>query len=686
MSISRGKRVLQQRTYLLPERRLVVERVNAETMWNDRVWRFPRKRKDVLIDWGTGVSEDQWMSEDWQRLVNLGRRLVLAEIDGAVDAPLDLLTIAANRAPLLHFLRWMLIQDYFDMSEITTQSCGYYRDDLKDEKVDDEDPEESISQSRLSGYLDVPLRFFRHRLVFKNFSEMVPSEHPYAGQSARTVAEEIIVRATKHIPRVPVEVQNAVLPEARKWIWEYSTDILSLQALFVAGREAGSHLVGRSHSYHTDKAILPFRFDLAGSLEQPWRPPLEPKSTVTRHHDGKKKTKSVGPTAQFKYLQTDLRDAAVITLQGLGGMRIGDLAEFQAEPRQPDGLPYCLVRKRSPTGLFELYFARGRAVKGGDEDDEPEEEWLLGSHPVGTNSVPDAVKAVLVLDELFKPWRELAESGSLIVSLGRGMGPPRAVREQPEVMLDTLRKGQISFVASYVALPKEYEHWALSTHQWRKSYAEDIVTLNDGLVPAVQEQFKQLSRTVLETAYVGSAPYFNRLIADQRGHSTGDAMFAIIHGGSIAVGETEKDVRAITENLGQLLEKYPTETKKKSALRRMCDEEGITLWGQLYGDCMFRAVTARCHERQHGEFDPDAKRPLAIHVCAELCAGCANLVISQRHRSYWKNRQEEFLHALKTAEAEGNTAFAMLCRNHVRVASKILERLDAARARMGSTE
>lgn len=686
MSISRGKRVLQQRAYLLPERRLFMERVNDDTMWNDRVWRFSRKRKDVLVDWGTGMSEDQWMSEDWQRLVNLGRRLVLAEIDGAVDAALDLSTIGSTRAPLLHFLRWMLVQDYYDLSEVTTEACGYYCDDLKAEKIDDEDPDESISHHTLARYLDVPLRFFRHRLAFKNFPEMVPMEPPYGGQSAQTVAEGVIVKSTKHIPRVPVEVQNVVLPAAQKWIWEYSDDILSLQASFVDARDAGSHYVGNSYMYHTNRALLSFRFTSFGSTGRPWRRPLEPKATITRHIDGKKVTKSFWPGSQFRLLQNDLRDAAVIALQGLGGMRISDVGAFQAEPRQPDGLPYCLVRKRSPTGLFELYFARGRVAKGGSEDDEPDEEWLLGSHPVGSNALPDAVKAVLVLDELFKPWRKLAGSDSLIVSLGRGMGPPRAAREQPEVILDTLRRGQISFVANNVILPKEYSQWLLSTHQWRKSYAEDIVTINDGLVPAVQEQFKQLSRTVLETAYVGSAPYFNRLIADQRGHATGDAMFAIIQGGSIAVGETEKDVRALTENLGQLVKNFPTEKKKKGALRRMCEEDGITLWGQLYGDCMFRGATARCHEREHGEFDPNAKRPLVVHVCAELCSGCANLVISQRHRSYWKNRRDEFLHALETAEAEDNTAFAMLCRGHIRVASTILERLDAARDRMGRAE
>ncbi len=679
MSISRGKRPLPQSAYLLPERRLVVTRINPDTMWGDRNWRFRGARKDVWIDWATDLTEDQWESIEWQRLINLGRRLVLAELEGVVAPPEDLKTIENKRGPLLYFLRWMLRNDYYDLSEISVQACNYYRDDLRADKIDDVDPDESISQSRLAIYLDVPIRFFRHAVVFKAFPEMFPEAHPYAGEPAQSLAGSLVASVTKHIPRVPVEVQNAVLPMARKWIWEHSPDILLLQKKFVAARAAGSHHVGNSYMYYTDKALLAFRFDLDGTLHVPWRAPLQAKVTVKRDVQGKEKVKSAGPSSQFKFLQTDLRDACVSTALGLAGMRISDLAALQVEPRGADGLPYCLVRKRSVTGLYELYFARGKAVKGGKDDDEPDEEWLVGSHPVGSNALPDAAKAILVLDELFAPWRELAQSNSLIVSLGKGRGPPRAVREQPEVMLESLRTGQISFVANHVTLPPDYADWVLSTHQWRKAYAEDIITINPDLVPAVQEQFKQISQAVLEAAYVGNTPYFNRLLAEQREHSTGDAMYAIVKGGSIAVGATEADIRLLSENLGQLLGDYPTEKKQKGALRRLCAEEGVSLWGQAYGDCLFRAAASRCHQREHGEFDPYARRPLTAHVCSELCVTCSNLIISQRHRSYWTNKHDENLRALGTAEAEGDTAFALLCRDRVRIARTILDRLDAAR-------
>lgn len=678
MSIQRGKKRFRQPRFLIAGSRLFLEPINRHTMWHDRVWRFSKKRKDVLIDWGASLPEPDWKSEAWQRLIELGKRLVLAEMDGAVDAPLDPSTIATTRAPLLYFLRWMFDNDYFDISEITEEACGYYRDDLVRDKVDSANPDEGISSSTLARYLDVPLRFYRHRLAFENYTRMIPPEQPYGGRSSQAVAEDIIVRITKHIPRVPVEVQNAVLPVAQKWIWEYSDDILSLQADFIAARRATIHYAGNSYTHLTNSALLSFSFKSVDATGKPWRPALEPVAKMTRHVNGHETSRSLWPVQQFRLLLNDLRDAAVITLQGLAGMRISDIGEFQANPRQSDGKPYCLVQRPSATGLFELFFARGRVAKGGNEDEEPEAEWLLGSRPIGSNELPDAVKAILVLDELYKPWRKLSKSKSLIVSLGRNIGPPRKIVEQPEVKLETLRVGQISFVANHVVLPEHYSDWLLSTHQWRVAFAQDIITINEGLLPAVQEQFKHLSRAVLETAYVGTAPHFNRMIEEQRAYSTGEAMFAILQGGSIAAGETEKDVRALTENLGRFLKDFPTPERKKSALRRLCDEEGITLWGQLYGDCLFRAGIAKCHHRQRGDFDPNAKKPLVAHVCAELCSGCANLIISSKHRGFWMNRLMEFQRALKTAENEDHTAFALLCRSHVRVATKILERLDAA--------
>jgi hypothetical protein len=333
--------------------------------------------------------------------------------------------------------------------------------------------------------------------------------------------------------------------------------------------------------------------------------------------------------------------------------------------------------------LFDLFYVRGLAVKGNgdverDDRDAKDEEWLIGSNPVGSNSLPDAVKAVLVLDELFKPWRDQAEATSLVVSLGRGMGPPRNKLGQPEVMMDTFRQGQIAFIANHVELPAEFSDWLISSHQWRKSYAEDIVTINPDLLPSLQQQFKQLNRAVLEASYVGNAPYFNRMIADQRSISTADAMYAIMQGGTIAIGENEEQVRKISENLGKLVEEAPSENKKKNILLRMIEEEGISLWGQAYGDCMFRGSTSRCHFIEKGRFDPSARRPMVAHVCAELCAQCSNLLIGQHQRGFWEARAETFQHALVNAEANGETAFVMVCRSNLAVAQNILRRLDNA--------
>lgn len=680
MSISRGKRPRPDALYLWETSKLQVFPLYGDVSWNERIWRFRRSRKDILIDWSDGVTPVEWKSPAWQNLIALGKRLVLAQLGGAIEKPVDLLTIAAERAALLYFLRWMLRNDYWDMTELSQQSFIYFCDDLFYEKVSSNDGDEQITNPTLSRYLNAPIRFFLLSDIFSDFPEMRLLVHPYGGASAVEVATRLIRRAVKHIPRVPVEVQNSVLPVAKRWVCDHSKDILALQEKFVDARKAIAAYSSNSYSYHTDKVLSSFQFNLSGTLNECWRAPLCAKLEVQRSIHGRSVQTCAGLTSQFKYLLTDLRDASVITLLGLAGMRISDLANFEVYPRSAEGLPYCLLKRPSATGAFELFFARGRIGKDYDETEEPDQEWLLGSRPTGSDTLPDAVKALIVLDQLFSPWRDLSNSPLLIVSLGKGKGPPRTAPAQADVQLDTLRAGQVDFVANHVELPSRYSEWVVSSHQWRKAYAEDIITINPDLIPALQQQFKHLSQTITEAAYIGNMPVLNRILAEQREYSTADAVFAIVEGGSISAGQTRADVREWTDNLSAFLREIPTTKEKKNTLRRMFAEEGITLWGQEYGDCLFRSTTARCHMIERGEIDPNARRPLAKHLCSDLCVTCSNLIISHRHRDFWMRKRDEYLRSAANAKECGETAFEVICRSRATVADRILRRLDEAGA------
>ncbi len=681
MSIKRAKPSLAVAKYTWSDARLSVERVNDSTWWTDPKWRYRGAfgGKDAIINWRADLLEKEWRSAAWQGLLSLGRRIICAETSGDAVSPPKESSLGDLGPRLVYFLKWMFRNHYYQFSDLTPQSLWDFASDVVDEKVGDEIDGDQVSHETLRAYLEVPWRIHRLAKLFHRLPAAVLDFSPYGGKSASALATQHVISSISHIPRLPAEVQNAILTETSKWVWQRATDILQLQSLFLAGRAAGAHITGRSYGYLTDRALLSFKFDRNGELASPWRPPLSKRVVITRMIHGLVRTNSVGPTPQFKYLQTDLRDSCVITIQSGGGMRISEIAELNALPRHPNGWPHCLVRKVSGTGLMELFFLQGKLVKGENDTDDDghigEVEWLVGSRPLGSNSLPDPVQAVLILDELFTPWRDLSSSKKLIVSLGRGKGPPRTPLSQPEVMRDTLRQGQISFVANHVTLPSEFKDWILSTHQWRKAFAEDVIVLNPHLLPAVQEQFKHINRAMTEQAYVGSEPYLLRMLAEQQSHATARAMYDIAYGGAVAVGQLAQDLDLVAKNIREFCRPLETVASRLDALEKMLLEEGLRVWSQEYGDCIFRARYSLCHMQEHGEIDRDAKRPLVVHRCCDLCSRCANLVVSKRHVTFWQDRLARNSEGEKLNAAAGELGLAAAFRERAAIAEQVLRRM-----------
>ncbi len=105
-------------------------------------------------------------------------------------------------------------------------------------------------------------------------------------------------------------------------------------------------------------------------------------------------------------------------------------------------------------------------------------------------------------------------TNALIVSLGSGRGFPVTAPESFDIRSKSIRDGQNDFLRSHVSVPGSYSDWRLSTHQFRKSFAQDVVRIDDTLIPAVRDHFKHTSDFVLESAYLGTDPRLMGLIND----------------------------------------------------------------------------------------------------------------------------------------------------------------------------
>ncbi|WP_172717322.1 hypothetical protein [Neorhizobium sp. T6_25] len=626
------------------------------------------------------MTDEEWASPEWQSLVDLGRRFVDAHRFSGIRRATGVSSLDSIGTRLLRLMRWMHGHELVGFSDLTPEKAKSFVADVAGcdllaavERSDDT----GLSHATLANYAEILVAIYDHRSELRAIPRAEIAHHPFDGDPANKVAMRHIEYVERHLPAMPTEVFNAIIPVAQKWVRQYSSDILALQREFLRARNAASHYKGNSYMHHTDRALMAFRFDLSGSTPKPWRAPIKSARDAKADIPQPGSKGSAGPSSQFKKLLSELRDTATILVQASTGMRISEVLGLVIGLRHKDGWPACLTSRPSPSGLYELFFIKGVIFK--TEDNEPTEaEWLAGARPIGTEWLPDAVEAVLLLDRLFAPWREVWDSERLIVSFGKGRGPPRTITpteslEPGQVRSGSIRDGQRGFVAEHVTLPDSCHDWVISTHQFRSRWARDIVEIDPKLTISVQEQLHHRYLATSEAAYIGNDPMLNRMVDDRASRHTATAMHDFVYGGLTAGGRMAEALRESAPSIKAFCKTYGTKDQQVDALRRLLDADGIRLWAGPSGDCLFHSDRARCHHREFGEFVSTATRPLTTHRTTDLCWSCANFIIFARHRQYWQNRYAENITIAEHNQAHGNAAGRLLAELRASQAKQALD-------------
>ena len=683
MSSKKGIRNLGAARWRYSRERLEFEFVSPRSRWSDRVWRWSSNSPGsggTSINWSLGVTEEEWESSEWQTLVDLGRRFVDAHRFSGIRRKTEDASVFRIGTFLLRLLRWMYEQRLRGFSDLNPEMARAFVEEVAGSDLLAEAErchEDTISQATLARYVDILVAIYEQRSELAPIPYAEMTRHPFDGRSSYKVACELIEYVERHLPAMPTEVFNAIIPAAQEWVRTFAGDILALQGDFLRSREDASHYKGNSYMYHTDRALMAFRFDLSGTRRTPWRPPImgarEARDAAAEHGSGK----SAGPSAQFRKLVLQLRSCATMLIQAMCGMRISEVLGLSAEPRQDNGWPACIVVRSSPSGLYEMFFIKGMILKT-DDGKPAEAEWLAGARPVGARWLPDAVEAVLVLDKLFAPWREMWRSGLLMVSLGKGMGPLRSKKvgedgAQGSISSDTVREWHRGFVAEHVKLPASHSDWLVSTHQFRSRWAQDIVEVDPNLLVAVQEQLHHRHLATSETSYIGNDPSLNRLLDDRSTRHTAMVMHEFVFGTHTVFGRMAEVLRENASSIRSFCERHCTKEQQISALQQLLDADGIRIWPGLSGDCLFHSDRARCHHREFGEFISTATRPLVTHRTTDLCFSCANYMIFARHRPYWENRLSENRTISEQNRRDGNVALRVLADLRASQAAQVLE-------------
>ncbi len=676
MSNRLKRRALPTQICLLDDAQLLVTRVSDYSYFHEPIWRFgptTAGKTNSILNWVRDIPEAISSHPRWRRLLLQAKRIVISLMSRATRGlnlkPDRLCSVGRCMRSLIH---WMFLAGYSNLSEINEDSAADYIDFLAGQYIDDDDSS-SVSTDTFATYIDVLARLYEQSPLFDRFPQIQVSSHPMKGKAATAVARQYIRSPRVRIPSVPDQIHLPCIREALHWIRDKSTDVLRLAKVEQMARDACAGWKSKNYMSYINARVIGFTFHGGGTLATPWREPIKSEVVVTVSDEAGERTSRWFASRQIRDLYESTRDASCLTLEALVGFRISEIAGLQANPRQQNGWPHCLTVRPSMDGLKEVFFIRGKVFKG--TEGYQEVEWVAGIRPVGSDHFPDAVEAILLLDKLYEYWRTLAGLDDLIVSFGKMSGLPREPGTLSPIMSDVLRDSQKSFIQRFVDVEERFRFWNVTTHQWRKKFAKDVIRIDPDALPSVREHFKHLSDYVTDTAYLGSNPTLLKIVDNERLRMASRDFLDIMLGQRSFTGKMARIIQRELAELKTVCETLETEGEKLAAVEESLKAHDVRAWRCEYGTCLFRSDTSLCHFIAKGTHDRTARRPLAQERCPDVCCTCSNLVISEVHISFWKARYREHKELLDASIAAAEAAIAGIARQRMSRAMAILRKL-----------
>lgn len=522
-----------------------------------------------------------------------------------------------------------------------------------DEEIDPDDVG-GVSPGTISNCLATWRYLWEQRSPMERLGLVGLRQEPFSGRSVHVLAVELATKVTQSIPAIPDTVAIAILNEAHRFIALTADDVIrAVRGLFqIRDEMPNAKKFSPSTSPSVKTFLEDFRFSTPAHANCPWHHPM-----------GSMGTSSV---EELRRLIDDLVDACTITTQAETGMRISEISNLPAGENLETGLPACITKKISKSGMLDLYYIKSKLTKL--RRSPVEEEWLLAAAPRGTKELPDAVRAVVVLQQLLAPIRALAttEIGEyLLVTLGVPRSLPSSANGVTEPSNHLIRTGQKSFARSFVdweqiPLTDETRPYKVSrgncirTHQWRKTYAQYVFQVDSRLLPAIARQFKHLSLAMTEGAYVGTNFSLVTGVAEHNRNLAADVFFAKIRGTPV-----KQEGR-----LSKLMDKYRDELltiveglnsgEARAAVDAWCRNRDMKIFFHGYGNCIpsIAPTKAECHKRGHTVHWANSAPNFAMRE-PSVCTGCYLFMAGEEHIEHWRSRYIENMTTWRKARSEG---------------------------------
>lgn len=525
-----------------------------------------------------------------------------------------------------------------------------------DSSVDDFEHEEAggVTSGQISRYLTTWRHLWEQRIALAKVGVPSIQECPFSGRSVYKVAGELATKVSKQIPPLPDEVAIPLMNAAHQFIEIASDDLIRAVEGLAHIRDITSS-TGSHSSFSSPEAVRflhDFNFSTPAGSDAPWHGPL-----------GFTKESMV---EELRRLVDILVDACSLIVQAESGMRLGELAALPAGQDELTGLPHCVTRRPSKSGMLDLYYVRSTLRK--NRVVPTDEQWLLAAAPRGTVALPDAVNAVLVLQKVLAPFRAMASSdigNYLIVAFGVPRSFPTTSTGVIEPRSYLIRTGQQRFAELFVDWSKiepveqvrpyvESSGRCIRTHQWRKTYAQYVFQVNNRLLPAIARQFKHLSLAMTEGAYVGTSASLVSGVAEFNRNLTTNFFLTNIRGtASKQEGRLAKLMDKYRPELVRIIKGLDTSDARK-AVDAWCQNRDMKIFFHGYGKCIpaIAPKEAECHKRAQTVHWSNTGPNFAWRD-PSTCTGCFLFLADRESIDYWNGRYMENMTSWLEAEAQG---------------------------------
>lgn len=395
-------------------------------------------------------------------------------------------------------------------------------------------------------------------------------------------------------------------------------------------------------------------------LERLW---AEHNATVGwTHSDARRRREAfyreIGQEPQFRELANQLAmaeslpymvlRAAVVALEGAAITSILLLVGLRAREAVRLDIDCVVVPENGDPG--GLLLAGVAAKKGGRQ-----RTWAI------TGAVKDAVDAIRSM--LAVPRGLSGEQGLLMHgSASRCAVFPNSrvpTRASPVTVTNRMRTFARAAFPDDEKLARQ-----VHAHAARKTFARFVVLRDKRVLESLAYHFGHTHRAITDGYYVGSDMELALLLDAENRQDLAQSLADLLSSRNIA-GKASKAFMSSGKPASGL--------RGKAALKTMVERliaQGVQLAPCDWGYCVYSKSLSACQG--------DAKGPNEAQRTADVCSGCSNFVVTERHRAWWEERvvrDERFLGSQEVGQQA-----AMVVQRRLSRSKELLAELNANRA------